>query len=85
MESEELNQEMIENSNAEELTDEQMENVAGGTELPEPGTEGSCPKLPNGGDHDWYLVQSWPDGRDGRWTGENWRCRRCGKVYNRFV
>ena len=90
MKDEDLSKESIDNPNAEEkheLEDDQLDKVAGGAkpEYPDPGTEGSCPKSPNGGDHEWYLVNSWPDGRGGRWTGETWNCRRCGKPYNRFI
>ena len=65
MESEELSKELIDNPNAEEdreLADGQLNKVAGGSDLPAPGTEGTCPKSPNGGDHDWFLFKSWPDG-----------------------
>ena len=85
MESEELSKELIDNPNAEEnreLADGQLDEIAGGSDLPDPGTEGACPKSPNGGDHDWFLFKSWPNGS---LTGETWHCRRCGKVYNRFA
>ena len=85
MKNEYLNNELIDNPNAEEgheLADAQLDKVAGGAKLPHPGSEGACPNSPDGGDHDWYLANTWNDGRG---TGQIWQCRRCNAEYKRFL
>ena len=82
MESEGLSQELLEKLEAEkarELTDEQLEELAGGADwLP----DGACPKASNGEGHDWALWNSW---KDGRFTAEIWYCKRCDEVYRVFT